>query len=99
MLDIRTTEIFDAWFDGLRDRTGKRRIQARIDRLAMGNSGDRKSVGASVTELRVDHGPGYRIYYLQRGFLLIVLLCGGDKSSQEADIRAAHKMLRHLDWE
>jgi putative addiction module killer protein len=99
MLDIRTTEIFDAWFDGLRDRTGKRRIQARIDRLAMGNPGDRKSVGASVTELRVDHGPGYRIYYVQRGFLLIVLLCGGDKSSQEADIRAAHKMLRHLDWE
>lgn len=65
----------------------------------MGNSGDCKSVGASVTELRVDHGPGYRVYYVQRGTVLIVLLCGGDKSSQETDIRTAHKMLSHLDWE
>ncbi len=99
MLDIRTTEVFEAWFNGLRDRLGKRRIQARIDRLAMGNSGDCKSVGASVTELRVDHGPGYRVYYVQRGTVLTVLLCGGDKSSQETDIRTAHKMLSHLDWE
>lgn len=99
MLDVRTTEVFGAWFDGLRDRLGKRRIQARIDRLAMGNPGDCRSVGGLVTELRIDHGPGYRVYYVQRGTVLIVLLCGGDKSSQEADIRLAHKMLRHLAWE
>ena len=99
MLNIRTTEVFDAWFEGLRDRIAKRRIQARIDRLAMGNPGDWKSAGAPVSELRIDHGPGYRVYYLQRGTVLVVLLCGGDKSSQDADIRAAHKMLGHLDWE
>lgn len=99
MLNVRTTSVFDAWFDGLRDRLAKRRIQARIDRLAMGNPGDFKLVGASVIELRVDHRPGYRVYYVQQGSVLVVLLCGGDKSSQDTDIRAAHKMLRHLDWE
>lgn len=70
-----------------------------IDRLAMGNPGDWKSADAPVSELRIDHGPGYRVYYVQRGTVLVVLLCGGDKSSQDADIRAAHKMLGHLDWE
>lgn len=99
MLDIRTTEVFDAWFDGLRDRVAKRRVQARIDRLAMGNPGDRKSVGAPISELRIDHGPGYRVYYVQRGTVLVILLCAGDKSSQDSDIRAAHRMLSGLDWE
>lgn len=99
MLDIRTTEVFDAWFDGLRDRVAKRRVQARIDRLAMGNPGDRKSVGAPISELRIDHGPGYRVYYVQRGTVLVILLCAGDKSSQDSDIRAAHRMLGGLDWE
>lgn len=64
---IRTTEFFDAWFDALQDRIAKRRIQARIDRLATGNPGDWKSVGAPVVEMRIDHGPGYRVYYVQRG--------------------------------
>jgi putative addiction module killer protein len=98
-LDIRTTEVFDDWFDGLRDRIAKRRIQARIDRLAMGNPGDTKSAGAPVIEMRIDHGPGYRIYYVQRGVVLVILLCGGDKSTQKADIEAAHKMLDNLDTE
>nr|WP_309491436.1 type II toxin-antitoxin system RelE/ParE family toxin [Trinickia mobilis] len=99
MLNIRTTEVFDTWFDGLRDRIAKRRIQARIDRLAMGNPGDWKSAGSPVVEMRIDHGPGYRVYYVQRGSVLVILLCGGDKSTQETDIRAAHKMLAHLDTE
>ncbi|CAE6841392.1 hypothetical protein R69746_06939 [Paraburkholderia aspalathi] len=99
MLNIRTTEVFDAWFDGLRDRIIKRRIQARIDRLAMGNRGDWKSAGSSVVEMRIDYGPGYRVYYVQKGAVLVILLCGGDKSTQDADIRAAHKMLTNLDTE
>ena len=99
MLNIRTTETFDVWFDGLKDRMAKRRIQARIDRLAMGNPGDTNSAGAPVTELRIDHGPGYRVYYVQRGAVLVILLCGGDKSTQTADIKAAHKMLANLDTE
>lgn len=99
MLDIRTTEVFDAWFDGLRDRTAKRRIQARIDRLATGNPGDWRSVGSPVIEMRIDHGPGYRVYYAQKRAVLVVLLCGGDKSTQDADIRIAYKMLAYLEAE
>jgi putative addiction module killer protein len=99
MLNIRTTEVFDKWFDGLRDRIAKRRIQARIDRLAMGNPGDWKPAGAPINEMRIAHGPGYRIYFVQRGSVLAILLCGGDKSTQDADIRAAHEMLSHLDLE
>ncbi len=99
MLNIRTTEVFDAWFDGLRDRIAKRRIQARIDRLAMGNPGDWKPAGFPVIEMRIDHGPGYRIYYVQRGSVLVILLCGGDKSTQDADIRAAHGLVGQLDTE
>ena len=97
MLNIRTTDVFDVWFDGLRDRIAKRRIQARIDRLAMGNPGDWKSAGSPSNERRSDHGPGYRVYYVQRASVLVILLCGGDKSTQDADIRAAHKMLANLD--
>lgn len=99
ILNVRTTKVFDVWFDGLRDRIARRRIQARIDRLAMGNPGDTNSAGAPVTEMRIDHGPGYRVYYVQRGAVLVILLCGGDKSTQAADIKAAHKMLDNLDTE
>ena len=99
MLNVRTTEVFDAWFDALSDRIAKRRIQARIDRLSMGNRGDWKPAGSPVIELRIDHGPGYRVYCIQRGDVLVVLLCGGDKSTQDADIRAAHRLLDGLDWE
>jgi len=97
MLNIRTTDTFDAWFDCLKDRMAKRRIQARIDRLALGNPGDTNSAGAPIIELRIDHGPGYRVYYVQRGAVLVILLCGGDKSTQPADIKTAHKMLATLE--
>ncbi|MGS0891816.1 type II toxin-antitoxin system RelE/ParE family toxin [Burkholderia stagnalis] len=96
---IRTTAVFDAWFDALPDRLAKRRIQARIDRLSMGNPGDWKSAGAPLVEMRIDHGPGYRVYYVRRGTIWVILLCGGDKSTQQADIRAARAMLAHLDLE
>lgn len=96
---IRTTAVFDAWFAGLQDRTAKRRIQARIDRLSMGNLGNWKSVGSPVYEMRIDHGPGYRVYFVRRRTIWVVLLCGGDKSTQRDDIRAAHAMLEHLDLE
>jgi putative addiction module killer protein len=99
MPKIRKTEIFEHWLFSLKDRIAKCRILARIDRLEMGNPGDTRSVGAPVVELRIDHGPGYRIYYVQRGDVLVILLCGGDKSTQERDIRAAHAMLPHLDME
>jgi putative addiction module killer protein len=99
ILNVRTTEVFDVWFNGLRDRIARRRIQARIDRLAMGNPGDTNSAGAPVAEMRIDHGPGYRVYYVQRDATVVILLCGGDKSTQVADIRAAHKILHNLDTE
>ena len=89
MVEIITSSVFDAWFAGLRDTHVKRRIQVRIDRLAMGNPGDAKPVGEGVSELRIDHGPGYRVYFLQRGMVLVVLLCGGDKRTQAADIADA----------
>ena len=96
---VRTTEVFDHWFVNLKDRIAKRRIQARIDRLMLGNPGDARSAGSPVVEMRIDHGPGYRVYYVQRGSVLVILLCGGDKSTQDADIRSAHSMLADLDTE
>lgn len=99
MITIRTTEVFDVWFDSLKDRMAKRRIQARVDRLTMGNPGDTNSAGAPITELRIDHGPGYRVYYVQCGAMVVILLCGGDKSTQASDIKAARRVLRHLDME
>ncbi|POR56080.1 putative addiction module killer protein [Paraburkholderia eburnea] len=99
IITIRTTEVFDAWFADLKDRIAKRRIQARIDRLTLGNPGDTRSAGSPVIEMRIDHGPGYRVYYVQRGAVLVVLLCGGDKSTQEGDIKSAHAMLANLDTE
>ena len=89
MIDIRKSGTFDAWLKGLRDVSARVRILVRIDRLAAGNPGDHKSVGDGVMELRMTFGPGYRVYYMQRDELLIVLLAGGDKSSQQADITKA----------
>lgn len=97
MLTIRTTEIFDDWFCSLRDKAAQRRVQVRIDRLQMGNPGDVKAVREGIREMRIDHGPGYRVYFSQRGVVLIVLLCGGDKSTQEADVRRAIDLSRRLD--
>ena len=96
MLEIRQTERFAKWFSRLRDRTARARIQARIDRARFGNLGDVKSVGAGVSEMRIDVGPGYRLYFARRGDRLIVLLCGGDKSSQQKDIREATSLVAEL---
>lgn len=97
MLTIRTTEIFDDWFCSLRDTAAQRRIQVRIDRLQMGNPGGMKAVRDGIHGLRIDHGPGHRLYVVQHGVVLIVLLCGGDKSTQETDIRRAIDQSRRLD--
>ena len=99
MYSIRTTDSFDNWFMGLRDIRARVRIQTRIDRLEMGNPGDSKSVGGGIVELRINYGPGYRVYYVQRGDVLVVLLCGGDKSSQQNDIARAKEIASTLDLE
>lgn len=94
MVEVIRSETFDRWLRKLRDRRAAARVQVRIDRLASGNPGDVRSVGSAISELRIDYGPGYRVYYLQDGETLIVLLCGGDKSSQERDIKTAHRLAK-----
>jgi putative addiction module killer protein len=89
MLEVLQSATFESWFKSLRDIQARARITARIRRLALGNPGDVKPVGARVSEMRVDYGPGYRVYYLQRGDVIAVLLCGGDKRTQQADIKRA----------
>jgi putative addiction module killer protein len=96
MKTIYTTEIFDDWFEALRDKQAARRIQARIDRVEEGNFGDHKSVGDGVSEMRIHHGPGYRVYFTLRGLEIVILLAGGDKSSQTKDIQAAQDLARQL---
>ncbi len=94
---IHTTAAFDAWFAGLSDRHGKLRIQeARIDRAELGNFGDCEPVGEGVSEMRIHTGPGYRVYLTRRGLDLVILLAGGDKSTQAKDIKAALKLARQL---
>ncbi len=92
MVEVLTTQAFDRWLRKLKDRQARLRIVERIDRLTHGNPGDTKSVGQGVWELRLTYGPGYRVYYLQDGDHLILLLCGGDKSTQQADINRAHQL-------
>jgi putative addiction module killer protein len=94
---VVTTSIFDQWFGGLRDKQAKRRIHARIDRAEDGHFGDCKPVGEGVSEMRIDCGPGYRIYFAQRGLELVILLAGGDKSTQQKDINTALKLARDLE--
>ena len=96
MIEVRQTEVYVEWFDQLGDLRARVRIDARIRRLSLGNPGDSKSVGGGVSELRIDYGPGYRVYFTRRGSVLIILLCGGDKSSQDADIRQAKHLLAEL---
>jgi putative addiction module killer protein len=86
---IRLTREFVKWLNGLRDPLGRAKIIGRIDRLEEGNPGKTRSVGAGVVEMKIDFGPGYRVYYIQRGEVAIVLLCGGDKSTQDKDIQRA----------
>jgi putative addiction module killer protein len=97
MIEVRRTELFDKWLAGLRDRNAKARILVRIDRLRLGSLGDAKSVASNLYELRVNYGPGYRIYFTWLGNDLILLLAGGDKKSQPRDIRLAHKMVGELE--
>ena len=94
MIEIRQTERYLNWFESLRDREAKRRILSRIRRLSFGNPGDVKPVGEGVSELRIDHGPGYRVYFVQRGELVIFLLAGGDKRTQYKDIEQALALAR-----
>ena len=96
MIQIQQTETYAKWFAGLRDRVARARIDIRIRRLSLGTAGDTKPVGEGVSELRVDHGPGYRIYFIQRGEVVIVLLAGGDKSTQDKDIRNAKALANDL---
>jgi putative addiction module killer protein len=97
MIEIRKTAIFAKWFDGLKDRKARARIQARIDRIELGHFGDVASVGAGVSELRIFYGPGYRVYFVQRNSIVIILLSGGDKSSQPADIAKAKEIAKQLE--
>ena len=97
MFEIRKTEVFATWLDGLADLRGRARILARIERLRIGNFGDWKPVGESVGELRFDIGPGYRVYFTRVGSEIVVLLAGGDKSSQERDISRAKDLAKKLD--
>lgn len=97
MMEIRKTAGFAAWLDGLRDLRARARVQVRIERLAMGNPGDVKPVGEGVSEMRIDYGPGYRVYFTCRGSELLVLLAGGDKSTQDSDIKAAQALARGLE--
>jgi len=97
MLSILETQEFVRWLENLRDAQAKARIVRRIDRLANGNPGDVKPVGEGVSEMRIDYGPGYRVYFVQRGQVVILLLCGGDKSSQTKDITLAKKLAREFE--
>jgi putative addiction module killer protein len=92
VIEIVRSEVFATWLRKLRDRQARIRITARLDRVADGNFGDVRSVGGGVQEMRIHSGPGYRIYFIQKGEVLIVLLCAGDKDSQDDDIRRAHRL-------
>jgi putative addiction module killer protein len=96
MIETRQTPEFRKWLTRLRDRQAAARVQVRIDRLGLGLFGDVKPVGEGVSELRVDYGPGYRIYLIQRGGILIILLCGGDKRSQQSDIARAKTLAKEM---
>lgn len=97
MNTIQTTELFDRWFDRLKDRKARARIQVRIDRAEEGNFGDCQPVGSGVSEMRIHHGAGYRVYFKKFGREWVILLAGGDKSTQQADIKAALKQARDLE--
>lgn len=96
MTELRQTERFARWLDGLRDLRGRARVQARIERLAAGNPGDVAPVGEGVSEMRSHVGPGYRVYFTRRGRTVIVLLAGGNRQTQAADVRAALQLARGL---
>jgi putative addiction module killer protein len=96
MMEVRQTDEYSRWFNGLRDRQARARINVRIRRLSLGNPGDVKPVGEGVSELRINYGPGYRVYYVQRGQTLLILLAGGEKHTQDRDIKTALELAREL---
>ncbi|NOU13499.1 MAG: type II toxin-antitoxin system RelE/ParE family toxin [Methylococcaceae bacterium] len=96
MVDIKKTDVYARWLDDLPDIRARARVLVRVERLAAGNPGDVKSVGEGVSEMRIDYGPGYRVYFTRRGNEIIILLAGGDKSTQDADIKTAQGLSRNL---
>ncbi|HUU03155.1 MAG TPA: type II toxin-antitoxin system RelE/ParE family toxin [Myxococcota bacterium] len=96
MIEVRKTEIFVRWLDGLHDIRARARILVRIERLATGNPGDVEPVGGGISELRINYGPGYRVYYKQFGKIMVILLAGGDKRTQAKDIKTALRLARNL---
>jgi putative addiction module killer protein len=95
-IEVRQTELFMRWLAGIRDSRARMRINARIRRLSLGNPGDVKPVGEGISEMRIDYGPGYRVYFVQRRLAVIVLLAGGDKRTQDRDIETAQALAREL---
>ncbi len=96
MVDVRKTEVYARWLDGLRDVRARARVLVRVERLAAGNPGDMRPVGEGVSELRIDYGPGYRVYFKRQGGTIVVLLAGGDKRTQGRDIETALRLARNL---
>jgi putative addiction module killer protein len=96
MVEVRQTDVFIEWFAGLRDREARARIATRIRRLSLGNPGDVRPVGRGVSEMRIDYGSGYRVYFVGRGDMVVVLLCGGDKRHQERDIVRALELAQEV---
>ena len=96
MVVVVATDVFSTWYEGLRDLNARQRISIRLDRLRAGNPGDVKQVGGGVSELRIPYGPGYRLYCARRGETLVILLCGGDKSTQQRDIAEAKTVLSSI---
>ena len=96
MFEIRKTEVYVRWLDGLHDIHARARVLVRIERLAQGNAGDVRPVGEGVSEMRIDYGPGYRVYYTKHGHEVVVLLAGGDKRTQATDIKTALRLARNL---
>ncbi len=97
MIEIRQTEHYRKWFDKLKDRNARVRIDIRLRRLSLGNPGDVKSVGEGVSELRIDYGPGYRVYFTRKDSQLIILLAGGDKTTQTGDIEEARRLVHEIE--
>lgn len=94
MIKLIKTDVFDQWLRSLRDTQARAKITVRLKRLSLGNPGDVKPVGEGISELRIPYGPGYRVYYLTSGSIVVVVLCGGDKSSQSRDIEQAKAIAR-----
>ncbi|MDE0718524.1 MAG: type II toxin-antitoxin system RelE/ParE family toxin [Rhodospirillaceae bacterium] len=96
MFEVRKTEFYAKWLDSLRDERARARVLVRVERLAAGNPGDVRPVGEGVSELRIDYGPGYRVYFKKQGHMIVILLAGGDKRTQSRDIETALRLARNL---